>query len=403
MIKDVELVKYAMKGLAYRKLRSWLTILGIVIGIASIVILIALAQGLDAAVRDQINSFGSNFIDIIPGSLESSGFGTYKGALYQNDADAIKRIPGILSSTAIVSPGFVTFEFKNSSLNSILAGVDPAGMYEYTKTVGFGQGKNPQSNDQSAMVIGNSIAKSGFKEEVRLGDTIYANGVPFKVKGIFNPSALMDSSIYINIQAARRFLSDTEDPNRVYEIFAVTKPGEPVAPIAAQVEKIIANNHKVSLDNKDFSVITADTILESVGAIFGLLSLFLGSIAFISIIVGAIGIANSMFTAVLERTREIGILKAVGSDNSTIIRMFLFEAGLLGAIGGIIGIIVGGMILYLIAYGIKAFANIDLVLRVSPELALFSVVISIAVGLIAGYFPAREASHMQPVEALRYE
>ncbi|MFH0972036.1 MAG: ABC transporter permease [Candidatus Micrarchaeota archaeon] len=405
MSSTKELIVYARKGLGYRKLRSWLTILGVVIGIASIIILIALAQGLDLAIRNQITSFGTNFIQIIPGKLSggSVSFSGGKGALYQQDADSIKRIPGIIGSTAIVSPGFATYTYKNSTISAILAGVDPNGMKAYVKTIGFEEGGMPNENDNSGVVIGNGVAKKSFKDEVHVGKTLYINEVPFKVVGIFNPSAAMDSDIYVTIHAARQFISDSEDPDRIYAIFIVTDPDKPVAPIAEQVTKIIANNHRLSAENADFTVFTADTILESIGVIFSLLSLFLGSIAFISIIVGAIGIANSMFTSVMERTREIGILKAVGASNSTIVKIFLIEAGVIGAIGGLIGLTIGAVLVYLGAYIAKSAFNTDLPLQITPELAIFALVLSFVVGLAAGYFPARTAAHLQPVEALRYE
>ncbi|MFH1443194.1 MAG: ABC transporter permease [Candidatus Micrarchaeota archaeon] len=397
MVSLKETVNYAVRGLRYRKLRSVLTILGVVIGIAAIVILIALAQGLDKAVRDEITGMGTNFIQVMPGkSTGLTSFFSQSGALYQKDADSIRGLPGIEGVTAIVTPGFATLTYRNSTLTSIIAGIEPDEVKNYYKKFGMEAGEFLKDSDHNGIVFGNSIAKTGFKDEVQVGKIVYVNDVPFKVKGIINPSAGVDSDIYIDVHAAKQFISDTEDENRIYSIFIITKEGWEVAPIAKQIEKIIANNHRVKIEDKDFQLMTADSILESVGVIFGLLSVFLGMVAGIALLVGSIGIANSMFTSVLERTREIGILKAVGASEGTITGMFLVEAAMLGAFGGIIGVAFG----FLVTELLKAFGA---PLSVSIELVVFSILISLIVGVISGYFPARHAAQLQPVEALRYE
>lgn len=410
-MNEMEILKYAQKGLRYRKLRSWLTILGVVIGIASIVILVGLAQGLDLIVRDQISAFGTNFIQVLPGRPFSSGsFGppVFKGALYEKDTDSVRRVPGIVGISSLVSPGFANFQYKNSSYTSILTGLEPEAFKTYVMTTGMESGEFLKGTDHSSVVIGNVIAKTAFKDEVEVGKTMYINDVPFRVKGIINPAAAFDTDIYIDKHAAREFISETEDPNRIFGIFIITEEGRDIAPIASEIERIIANNHKLKLEDKDFSLLTAQSILDSVGVIFGLLSIFLGLVAGISLLVGSIGIANSMYTSVLERTREIGILKAVGANQATIIRIFLSEAGLIGLLGGIAGVITGIIlpeaIKFLVAEVFPDLAGVkDVTLVHNPSFLLLALLISIGVSLAAGYFPAKHAAAQQPVEALRYE
>ncbi|MEK6843018.1 MAG: ABC transporter permease, partial [Candidatus Micrarchaeota archaeon] len=307
-MKNREIIKYSIEGLRYRKLRSWLTILGVVIGIASIVVLIALAQGLDRSVREQIEGFGTNFMQVLPGKPFSSGsFGppVFKGALYEQDTDSLRRLPGIQGISSLISPGFVRYEYKNSTYTAILTGIEPEAFQQYVDETGMEKGEFIRSVDKNLIVVGNVIAKTAFKNEVEVGKTIYINGEPYRVKGIINPSATFDTDIYVTKTAAKQFVSSTEDPDRIFGIFIITDPNRELKPIAEQVERIIANNHRVKLEDKDFSVITAETILESIGVIFGLLSIFLGIVSGISLLVGSIGIANSMYTSVMERTPKI--------------------------------------------------------------------------------------------------
>ncbi|MBI5225225.1 ABC transporter permease [Candidatus Micrarchaeota archaeon] len=398
-MKNREIIKYSMEGLRYRKLRSWLTILGVVIGIASIVVLIALAQGLDRSVREQIEGFGTNFMQVFPGKPFSSGsFGppVFKGALYESDTDSLRRLPGIQGISSLISPGFVRYEYKNSTYTAILTGIEPEAFQQYVDDTGMEKGEFIRSVDKNLIVVGNVVAKTAFKDKVEVGKIIYINGEPYRVKGIINPSASFDTDIYVTTTAAKKFVSSTEDPDRIFGIFIITDPERELKPIAEQVERIIANNHRVKLEDKDFSVITAQTILDSIGIIFGLLSIFLGMVAGISLLVGSIGIANSMYTSVMERTREIGILKSVGAENKTIVRIFLAEAAIIGMVGGLIGVLVG--------YSLSAAINYaGFPTQVSIELASFALLISIAVGLVSGYFPAKKGASMEPVEALRYE
>ncbi len=402
-MKHLDLLKYAVNSMTHRSLRAWLTILGIVIGIASIVILISLAQGLDASIKSQLSSLGTNYMFILPGNLFSGGlrFGppVLKGVLYTRDADAIRRVPGVIAVSGNVAAPLATVEFKGENISSSVAGVEPAAFSKYI-TVGYEAGKFIQEGDLTGVAIGNDVAHELFKNEIRLGDTLVILGKNFRVKGIIakagNTGGNIDTGVYVEERAMRLLLGDAVEKDRVFSIIAVTDPDKDVAVISAAAEDRLRASHKVRKGEEDFTILTAASIAEQVGQITGILSLFLGGVAAISLVVGGIGVANAMFTAVLERTREIGVLKAIGAPDNAILEIFLLESGLIGLTGGALGVALGVAVSFALnAFGVPS--------QVSMELVGFSLLFAFLVGIISGAFPARNASRLEPVDALRYE
>lgn len=402
-MKHVDLLKYAVNSMAHRSLRAWLTILGIVIGIAAIVVLISLAQGLDASIKSQLSTLGSNYMFVMPGNLFGGGlrFGppVLKGVLYTRDVEAIKRVPGVIAVSSNVAAPFAKVEFKGENISSSVAGVEPAAFSKWI-TVGYEAGKFIQDGDLSGVVIGNDVAHELFKNEISLGDTLVILGKNFRVKGIIakagNTGGNIDSGIYVEARAMRLLLGDALEKDRVFSILAVTDPDRDISSITAAAEDKLRANHKVRKGEEDFTILTAASVSEQIGQITGILSLFLGGVAAISLVVGGIGIANAMFTAVLERTREIGVLKAIGASNNSILEIFLLESGLIGLIGGLLGVALGAAIsLLLNAFGVPSMLTL--------ELLAFAAFFSFAIGVISGVFPARNAARLEPVEALRYE
>ncbi len=415
-VKLSEHIDYAFNSLRYRSLRSWLTILGIVIGIASIVILISLAQGLDTSIRDQLKVYGSNYLAVIPGQVGgASGYASlssfaFQGALYDSDVAEVRRVPGIKSAGGVVAILDGHLSYRGQPASQMISGVDPGVYADFlaSSTAKLQSGRWLKNSDRGKIVIGDTVAKTRFKtrknsNEVRLNDIITINGRDFRVVGIFAKvgsfiaSTDFDEAIYMNIEDARDISGATgADRQRVYSIFAVTENGVDPRTVADDIKLRLANKRHVPLDDLDFSIFTADQILNLVGSITSILALFMAGVAAISLLVGGMGVANSMFTSVLERTREIGILKSVGASNADIQNIFLFESGIIGAVGGIIGAVTGWLFAAIFsAFGIPT--------TVSPELLLFAVAFSFAVGMVSGYFPARNAARLQPVEALRYE
>ncbi|MFH1750558.1 MAG: ABC transporter permease [Candidatus Micrarchaeota archaeon] len=401
MVSNLDLLDYALSNMRHRKIRSWLTISGIVIGIASIVLLVSIGQGLDREIKGQLSSIGSDYIIITPGSPYEGGFSfgppTFKGGLLQGDADSIRRLPGVKSVSSAVVIGVANIQYKDEKVSNSAVGAEPYAMDDFLK-VGFEKGKFLSEGDQGGAVIGNNVAKTLFKEEIEYGKTININGRDFKVKGILKKGGSFspyDGMIFIDQDIARA-LGKTEGSKRVDRIFAIANSADDVKRAEEGIIREISKRHKVPIDKRDFATNTAESISATVGQITGVLSIFLGLIASISLIVGMVGIANSMYTSVLERTREIGILKALGAKEKTITRIFLFESALIGLVGGLVGAALGWIISSAAAAaGAPSYTSIEFV--------AFALVLSILVGLGSGYFPSRDAARLVPVEALRYE
>ncbi len=401
MVSNVDVLEYSIANMQHRQLRSWLTVLGIVIGIASIVLLVSIGQGLDKEIKNQLSSIGTNYIIILPGSPYESGaqFGppTFKGELYQADADAIRRLPGMKSVSSAVVIGVANLEYKGEKASTVAVGAEPYAMEDFL-TIGYEKGKFLDESDIGGVVLGNNVAKTLFPDEVEYGKTIKINGRDFRVKGILKKGgsfSQFDSFVFID-QGVARELGKTVGSKRIDRIFSIATSAEEVPALEQGIIKEISKRHRLPVEKRDFQTTTPQSISDSISQITSLLSIFLGLIATISLIVGMVGIANAMFTSVLERTREIGILKAVGANERTIIKIFLYESGLIGLVGGLIGVLIGvGLSMLLSKIGVPSSVSFDFV--------LICLIASSVVGLLSGALPALNASKLQPVEALRYE
>jgi putative ABC transport system permease protein len=252
------------------------------------------------------------------------------------------------------------------------------------------------------VILGYSAAHDLFgKNEVGVGSVLILGKKSFHVVGILEKigttfSQADDSSIYVSFDEGTELFKSQLSKDEISFISVKTDPGFDTKTIQEDIEFKLSSLHKVSLDNKDFSVITADFVNETIGSLIGSLSAFLFAITLISSIVGGIGISNTMFMAVLERIKEIGILKSVGATNSDILKIFIIESGMMGLMGGLVGIIFGALLLLLVG-------NFGIPYVITPTLILFSILFSFMVGIISGYIPARRASNMLPVEAFRHE
>ncbi|VVB70202.1 MacB-like periplasmic core domain protein [uncultured archaeon] len=393
-----DFLQYAINNLRYRQLRSWLTVVGIVIGIGSIVTLISLTQGLSKGINDQLASVGTNYVVILPGNTFTFKLGppSFRGVLTTSDVNAIKGLAGVdgvselLTYNALVS-------YKKENVTQAIAGIRPSVITKLEDDME--EGSYITDGDLGSVVLGYNVAHTVFSERIRTNQVIFIDRHPFKVKGIFKKFGNLgnrDDSIFADPQAVRNLLGPTYDKNRVFAIEVVTKKTADPDAVAALITQTLRNKKHEAIGKEDFSAISASSLQQQIGQITSLLSLFLGGVAAISLIVGAIGIANAMFTSVLERTREIGILKSIGAKGKEILLIFLLEAGLIGLFGGIIGILGGvGIALLLSAFGVP--------IVLSYQVLLFALFFSVVIGVISGYFPARSASKLLPVEALRYE
>ncbi|MDD5253860.1 MAG: ABC transporter permease [Candidatus Nanoarchaeia archaeon] len=392
MIKDY--LTLAIKNIRHRSLRSWLTVIGIIIGIASIVALISVSQGLENAIKIQFEQMGSDKLYIMSNS--ATGLSEY---LTQADVDLMESLPEIewVSPYIMVSD---TVEYGNyKGFMSYILGVDPAPFEKSMEEAAYGieEGRYLEPNERNSVMIGYRISKDFYDKEVHVNNQLKIKDTKIKVVGIMgeigNPQD--DSQIYMNIEDIRSLFNKTTE---VTMIQAKVKPGYDMDLVA---DKVTAKLEKKKEEKESFMVSTPEQLLKQFGDILMLVQVILGGIASISLLVGGIGIMNSMYTAVLQRTREIGVMKSVGATNKAISSIFLIEGSLFGLVGGLIGIGLGTLIAYLVKYAAELAGYSILAIRINVTMLLFVLIFSVGIGLISSWLPARRAVKLKPVEALK--
>lgn len=424
-MKLIDVIALSLGNMRGRKLRSWLTILGIVIAVASIVVLMSLANGVDAQINSRLNTLGNDIVQITPGASRAgraggggfavpiggggpsgggnagfggsgfAGFGRESGKLTFRDADQIRSVDGVaIVDARLTGNKRASFKGKNASLQ--ITGIDPQAFNAIGNPVMF-QGKSLNPSDRNSVILGYRIYSSTFAGEELLNRQIKIGDSYFRIVGLVNQTSgsqvISDNTVYMPLETAKDLLNESTDAN---QIFIKVGKGRNADTVAAAIQSRLADLHRVKAGMEDFTITTASFIQSTVSGITDTLTLFLGGIAAISLLVGAIGVANTMFMSVLERTREIGILKALGMRDGEITAMFLVEAAAIGLIGGIIGVLLS----LAVSFILKSF-NVPTI--ISIDLMLGAVIFSAIIGVISGTIPARNAARLQPVEALRYE
>lgn len=406
-MNNMEILGLAVNSIRYRNLRSWLAILGVVIGVASIISLISISTGLQDQIKNQISTLGAQVITISPGGGQalrggfSSGPGGFGGEqrtskpITFKEAESLRGVAGVSVVDARISKSAtVSYRNKNSSVSVV--GTDPAAFLT-SSNVHIAQGRTLRSSDKAAVVLGASVVNRTFQGEDLLNKQIKIDGQPFRVVGILNSTGMTfggaDSNIFIPIETAKDLFDNHDNASSVV---VVAKDSWDPNSVATSLQNLLMRLHKVAADKLDFRVTTASSIQSSVSSITDTLAIFLGAIASISLLVGGIGVANAMFTSVLEQTKYIGILKSLGATRWEVTRLFIFEAGLVGLVGGVLGIA-----LSYVASG--AMGMVGIPTRITPELLAMGMFFSVVVGVASGFFPARNAASVAPVEALRYE
>ncbi len=396
----------ALRNRTRRRLRSWLTVLGIIISVTIIFILISLSVGLQGAIQEQFRQFGTDKFFIQPrGQLAGPGTG---GAveLNQRDIDVIKKVSGVKDYTYWTAAS-AKIEFRDEIRYAMIAAVplDHVDVYVETGFVTPDEGRFIKNGDSNVISIGYQYKyKNFFKTPVQSGDKIKINEKDFKVRGVLksvgNPQD--DKIIYMSDSDLRTLFPGIGD--RIDQIAVQIDEGEDINLIAAQVEKKLRSSRNVNEKTQDFTILTPEELLATFGDILNLLTGFLLGVAAISLFVGAIGIANTMYTSVLERTNEIGVMKAIGAKNSDILTLFTIESGLLGLVGGAISVILGIAIAKLIEYIASSQLGASIFQVSFPwYLILGSLAFAFIIGSVSGILPAYQASKIRPVEALRYE
>ena len=400
-----ELFKYVVKNLMQRKLRSWLTMLGIFIGIAAIVSLLSLSQGLDKVVKEEFAKLGTDKV-IIYGKTGGTPGTSSTNPLTLKDLDVVKKTKGVDNAVGTVIAN-AKVEYSNELRFFIVMSYptdENRKIFEDISGFEIEEGRNLKKGDKYKVTLGISYFEDNiFSKNVKLKDKIKINGKEFKVIGkwsrVGNPQD--DKNIYMTEESFREFFNISD---RVDSIFARVKTNEDPSVVADRIEKNLRRHRGLKKGKEDFSIQTADQLIQQAGVIINIIQTVLLGIAAISLLVGGIGIMNTMYTAVLERTQEIGIMKAIGARNSDILKMFMIESGLLGLIGGSIGILIGMGI----AKGIENIATFALKTHLISAyfpltLILGSLLFSFFVGLISGILPAYQASRRNTIDALRDE
>jgi len=402
------------RNLTQRRVRTALTTLGVIIGIAAIVGLVSATQGISNNINAQLTKLQGDRILITPKAGMSFVGGGSTGGLTERDVDEIAGLSGVrVAYGQLQTSALVTYGGEAQSL--AIVGVSPSG-FEKLDTLGVDVGRYLSDSDHYSVVIGDSVAHEMYKKEVGVRKTVSINGTEFQVVGILNAAggafSTMDSSLIMPKEDMRNLFNMSQDS--VNSIVVGVKSDASIADVADRISEALRKLHKVTEEQEDFTVITPEYISNVVGQITGLMSVLLGGIAGISLVVGTIGITNIMYVTVSERTREIGVMKAIGATNHDILFLFVLESGIISLIGGAIGAVVGlGLgegILQIAGYAFRdsqvqapGFSALQLHIAVLPELMLGVIALSFMVGVLAGFFPAKKAASLNPIEALRYE
>jgi putative ABC transport system permease protein len=384
-----------------RKVRTALTLLGIIIGIAVIVAMVSIGSGMQASIQKQLDKMGADKISILP----PGGFAPQLGApreftpFREKELIEIQRIAGVKSAVPHFWKG-VTLEYRNEKHEVTVMGDSDEGI-ELWRNAGFYElekGRFYRSRETGVVMLGYRASKKLFDREINVGSEVKVNGKKFRVVGIMKEygDKVGDEGVYMPIDVARNLFNA---PGEITAIFVVAENERIVNDVAERVE-----DHLEKLrGGKDFEILTTRELAEQISRITRIVTFVLGGIASVSILVGGVIVMNTMLMAVLERTREIGVMKATGATNLVVLKVFLVESCLVGFLGGIAGVILGAGISETIHIIGRSYLGAGFMTLITKKLVLGVLVFSMVIGSISGLYPALRASRLDPVEALRYE
>jgi len=396
----------AFNNLKRRKLRSWLTMVGIFIGIAAVVALISLGQGLQNAIEEQFEQLGSDKIIIQPKGMGPPGSAAGSSLiLTSKDLKVIENVRGVeWASGYLIKQGQA--KFKDETGIGFATGITAEDFEILMEMGGLNilDGRKLQDGDKFKVVVGyDHIYRDVWEKSLQIGSTIEIEGYDFKVIGVMSKvgNPIDDGLLYVSKDVLKEILNVEDEES---QIVAKTATGFDPIKVAETIERKLRKSRGEKEGQETFTVQTSEQLLESFSDIFGIVQAVLIGIAAISLLVGGIGIMNTMYTSVLERTKEIGTMKAVGAKNSDILLIFLFESGLLGLVGGAIGIGIGMGLGEGAEYIASAALGTDLLQAAFPwYLIVGALLFSFLIGTLSGVFPAMQAARLKPADALRYE
>jgi putative ABC transport system permease protein len=406
----------AYHNIRSRQLRSWLTVLGIVIGVTAVVALIAIGQGMKRSVEREFEAIGYDTIIAFPGGgigQGPGGGGFFGGGLTAQpiNLDVIRQIPQVAQVGALrIETAMVTSRKMEGQGFLRVTGLGP-GVREnfsgYFRSFALAAGRDFQPDDQFVAVLGNRLATD---LGVTVGDEITIDNQNFTVIGILQPIEQgrggigfgnINNALFVPMKALETL---NQDEGKVSIVLIKAAKGAKVSDVANRIKAAM------SRQGTPVSTVTAEEISQRISGVLGGIQMTLAAIAAISLLVGAVGVMNTMYTSVLERTREIGILKAIGAKDGHILSLFLIESGLIGFLGGVIGVLCGiglsvlssGFVARALAFG-PVGGGASFGAEFSVGLIIGTLVFSFVLGALSGVLPARQAAHLRPVEALRYE
>ena len=412
-----EALRLAWSGLLSNRLRSSLTMLGILIGVGAVILLVAFGNGASVQVQAQVQALGSNIIYVYPQAARgaggvSQGFGS-GSTLTQADVDALKNkslAPHIVTAIPVTNaPGNMTWQNQNWFAQTTGSSEDFAGVRNYTINTGAMFTADDVLNSAKVVVVGQTVIDNLFNGQDPVGQSIKINRQNFRVVGTFAPKGSQglgnqDNVAVVPITSAWAYLAGGRGKNITQIVVQATDSGS-VTAAQQETTNILLDRHKISDPTAaDFTTQSQQDILSTFGQVTQTLTLLLGSIAAISLVVGGIGIMNIMLVTVTERTREIGIRKAIGARRSDILLQFLIESMFLSGLGGLLGIAVGAGLAFWVGKitltGVLSSLPPPVVSGPSVFLAFG---VSVGIGLFFGIYPANRAAALHPIEALRYE
>lgn len=403
MYKESFLMAWA--SLIANKMRSILTMLGIIIGVAAVIALVSIGNGVKQDIQNSISSLGSNLLMVMPGAPRTPGVRPSQGSMKSlkvSDYQAISKLYGVKAASPYTANSYVTI-YQSKNWTTTVSGVSSnfQDVNNWTMAEGrFISSENVENRERVA-VVGQTVVKNLFAGEDPVGKEIRVKNIPFRVIGVLNSKGNgtmgndQDDVIFIPYTTA---MERVEGVDYLRMVYVVASDDNGIDRLQSDIENLLRVRHSIKDTNlDDFNIQNMKSIMETMEQTTGTLTLFLGAVAAISLVVGGIGIMNIMLVSVTERTREIGIRKALGATYFVIVTQFLIEAVVISLMGGLIGI----------ALGIGASKLIGLASGMSTVISVPTIVLSfafsMAIGLVFGIYPARKAAKLNPIDALHYE
>jgi len=409
MIDMASIIKISFRALRVNKMRSALTSLGIIIGVAAVIIMLAIGSGASKQISDQISSMGSNLLIILSGATSSGGVrmgsGTMPTLTFQ-DAEAIKQESQSVSNVAPILSEVGQVVFGNQNWSTQITGTTPDMLVvrDWNLSAGRMFSLEDIKNATKVCVIGQTVALNLFGDLDPIGRTVRIKGVPFLIIGSLESKGQsargqdQDDTIMIPVTTAQKKLFGSQFPGMVRMIMVKAKDSEALYAAEKEVASILRERHRIGINQEDdFSVRNLTETMQMAQQSSNVMAFLLGAIASVSLLVGGIGVMNIMLVSVTERTKEIGIRMAIGAKTWDIRLQFLIEALILSMAGGIAGIIIG-----IVGANLLASAA-GWPIEISPVSIILSFGFSVLVGIFFGFYPAYKASLLSPIDALRYE